>query len=203
MDSLADKLAQINLDTENIGLNSFNNIDLYDDKWNTLIDRLIVNVSRNLIQGGLTNDEFGDNITDWRLQNHLPTTYVKKWKDFTDIKRDAKFTDLQNINNNKIKAEGKNVTDGVNLSPSRDVGSGRNFNQTNLLKCFEINDYYYLYDRENITEETIDIVIYWIPIKQIKLWYNKHGNKKGKITNINIKKCFAECKFNDTIWKMK
>ena len=58
------------------------------------IDVLEITLLRETIQGGLNNDEFGDNIEDWRLQHHYPTEYVKSWKDYDTAGRDSKYTDL-------------------------------------------------------------------------------------------------------------
>ena len=165
------------------------------------IDRLTIKLSRTTIQGGLKNEEFDShNLTDWRLQHHIATDYIKLWKNYGKVSDDSKFTDIQSINDPNLKAEGKKMTDGVSLCPSRDTGANRSFSEENLQKCLEINDHYYLYDRGEITDTTIEFIIYWIPINLIKLWYLKRGNKKGKITGKNIQICIENCIINDTKW---
>lgn len=165
------------------------------------IDKLTIKIPRKLIQGGLTNEEFDPKcLRDWRLQHHIPTNYAMKWKNFEKVGNDSKFTDIRSKMDKTIKAEGKKLTGGVVLCPSRDTGANRQFNQNNLDECFEINSFYFLYDRENITNETIDFIVYWIPIDIIKKWYCEYGNGKGKITFTNLKKCFENIKFNETNW---
>ena len=40
------------------------------------IDLLKVKLPRKTLQCGLSNEEFGENITDWRLQHHIPNTML-------------------------------------------------------------------------------------------------------------------------------
>ena len=163
--------------------------------------RLILN--RKFIQGGLSNEEYDEhNLYDWRLQHHIVTDYFKKWQNYDKQSDDSKFTDCKsNIEPNK-KAEGKPIRkDGVNFTPSVDVGAGRKFNEDNLKNCFKINSHYYLYDRGVITDTTIEFIIYMVPIEIIKMWYNTYGNGKGKISKKNILNCINKVKFNEIIWK--
>ena len=103
------------------------------------IDRLYVTVPRLYIQGGNTNEDFGKNIYDWRLQHHYPTTYVCNWKKYEN--KDEKFYDIMNVEGKK--AEGKNMTDGITLTPSRDTGANRKFDEENLNKCLNTNNHYF------------------------------------------------------------
>jgi len=165
------------------------------------VDCLIVKVSRQTIQGGLTNDEYDDHdLTDWRLQHHYPTNYVKALKKYEKVGDDSKFTDIQSIEDNRFKAEGKKMTKNVMLCPSRDTGVGRSFNEENLNKCFEINKHYFLYRRGDINETTVEFIIYWIPIEYIKEWYFISGNKKGSITESKIQNHINECEINTINW---
>lgn len=163
------------------------------------IEKLKVTISRNSIQGGLTNEEFDPKeLEDWRLQHHIPTRYTKIWKKLRTIKRDSKFSDL--VDNDGNKSEGKKFTKEVALCPSRDQGAGRSFNQENLDTCLSQNSHYFLYDRGEITDTTINFNIYWIPIKDINIWYTKYGNGRGKISEKNIRKCLEEYEIIETYW---
>ena len=165
------------------------------------IDCLKVTIPRSSIQGGLTNEELDENnLKDWRCQHHITTDYVKLWKNYKTVGKDSKFTDIESIEDPSKKAEGKKLTSGVTLSPSVDTGANRSFNQLKLEKCFEINSHYYLYDRGEITDTTIEFLIYWIPINIIKSWYVNYGNRKGKISKLNIDKCIKSCEINYTEW---
>ena len=165
------------------------------------IEQLTVIISRSSIQGGLANEEFDEHdLIDWRLQHQYPTNYVKIWKNYEKVGDDSKFTDIRSKDNPVDKAEGKKMTGGVTLSPSRDTGAGREFNESNLNQCFEINKHYYLYDRGNINDETITFIVYWIPIDIIKKWYHESGNKKGKITEKKLKEYINKCNISETIW---
>lgn len=161
------------------------------------LEVLKVILPRSLIQGGLDNNQFGDNINDWRLQHHLPTEYLKIWKDYDSIGRDSKFTDVKSKNGN-FYAEGKKITKAVNLCPSRDTGAGRSFNQSNLEACFEQNSHYFLYDRK-YNEQTITFIVYWVPIEYIREWYSISGNSKGSITEKKLKVHINECELSTTI----
>jgi hypothetical protein len=161
------------------------------------LDVLSIKLPRSLIQGGLDNNQFGDNINDWRLQHHWPTEYFKIWKGYDSIRRDSKFTDVKS-NNGNFYAEGKKITKAVNLCPSRDTGSGRSFNQSNLEACFKKNSHYFLYDRE-YNEKTITFIVYWVPIEYIREWYSISGNSKGKITEKKLKVHINECELSTTI----
>ena len=163
------------------------------------IQKLRITISRASIQGGMTNEEYGSNdLHDWRLQHHIPTSYTKIWKNLKTIKRDSKFSDLVDSEGNK--SEGKKFTKEVALCPSRDQGAGRSFNQDNLDTCLSQNSHYFLYDRGEITDTTIDFNVYWIPIKDIIDWYKKLGNGKGKITEKNIRICLKDYEIKETFW---
>lgn len=163
------------------------------------IDRLFVNVPRFLIQGGMNNEDFGKNIYDWRLQHHFPTMYTCKWKNFKNV--DQKFYDIENEKGEK--AEGKKMTGGITLTPSRDTGAEREFCEENLGKCLKTNDYYFFYDRK-VEEETITFIIIWVDIKTVIEWYNTYGNKKGYIPEKNLQYLFDNrCTFNDETVKIK
>ena len=69
-------------------------------------DKLIVRISKKSLQGGLTSEEFGNNFDDWRLQHHIPTRYVCAWKNYRELNRDTKFSDIIS-NDCNDKAEGK------------------------------------------------------------------------------------------------
>lgn len=162
------------------------------------IDVLEITLRRETIQGGLNNDEFGDNIEDWRLQHHFPTEYVKSWKGYDTAGRDSKYTDLCSKCDNRFFAEGKKLTGSVKLCPSSDTGAGRSFNQVNLDACFEKNNHYFLYER-NYDEEKITFIVYWIPIEYIREWYSISGNSKGSITERKLKNHIGSCKISKTI----
>ena len=162
------------------------------------ISKLNLKIHRKYLQGGLTNTEYDvKNLTDWRLQHHIITDYVKIWKNYEKVGNDSKFTDIQSKNDTTMKAEGKKMTDGVTLCPSRDVGAGRKFNNENLQECFSINKHYFLYDRKNINDEFIEFTVYWIPIDIIQKWYNENGNSKGKISKNNLLKCLNSSLITD------
>ena len=172
----------------------------YDIENKTEIDVLRVKLPRQTIQGGLSNDEYNPhNLTDWRLLHHIPTNYVRKWKRYQEIKTDSKFTDLCDKSETDF-SEGKNLKGGLNLNPSKNVGSGRKYDQKDLEECFKLNGHYFLYDFGEITDTTIVIIIYWIHINIIKEWYYKCGNGKGNISGTNIIKCIKSCNHNITIW---
>ena len=178
----------------------YNMVDKIQEEVSS-IEKLNVIISRSSIQGGLTNGEYDEHdLKDWRLQHQYPTNYVKKWKNYEKVGDDSKFTDIKSKENPENKAEGKKMTGGVTLSPSRDTGAGRSFNEINLNECFNINKHYYLYDRGDINDETITFIIYWIPIDIIKKWYNESGNKKGKITEKKLKEHINKCDISETIW---
>lgn len=161
-----------------------------------VIDQLTVRINRKTIQGGLTNEEFGNNLNDWRLQHHIPTRYVCIWKRYRELGRDAKFSDIISKECDN-KAEGKKMTGGVTLCPSRDTGANRSFNNDNLCSCFDTNSHYYLYDRCNITDTTLDFTILWVPINTIRDWYDRCGSN-GKITGPRLGTLLREYTFNDT-----
>ena len=161
------------------------------------LDVLNITLPRSLIQGGLDNNQFGDNINDWRLQHHWPTEYVKIWKDYKSAGPDSKFTDLCS-SCGIFYAEGKKLTGSVKLCPSRDTGAGRSFNQSNLDACFEKNTHYFLYGRD-YDELTITFTVYWIPIEYIREWYSISGNSKGSITEKKLKVHINKCELSTTI----
>jgi hypothetical protein len=159
-----------------------------DTETKDKIEQLTVKINRKTIQGGLTNEEFDEHdLIDWRLQHNFPTNYVKIWKGYEKVGDDSKFTDIRSKEDPTLKAEGKKMTGGVTLSPSRDTGAGRSFNEDNLNQCFEMNNHYFLYDRGNIDEITIEFIIYWISIDIIKKWYEESGNRKGVISFKKLK----------------
>lgn len=162
------------------------------------IDLLKVKLPRKTLQCGLSNEEFGENITDWRLQHHIPTHYVKRWKHYKSTRRDSKYTDLVSECGNYF-AEGKKLTGTATFCPSCDTGSGRSFNQTNLETCFNKNTYYFLYDRE-YDEEYITFLIYWIPTEYIKEWYTISGNSKGSITQKKLIAHINTCEISETLY---
>jgi len=160
------------------------------------LERLTVKINRRNIQGGLNNIEFGNNLKDWRLQHHIPTRYVCGWKNYRELGRDSRFSDIVS-NITPQQAEGKKMTGGLMLCPSRDTGANRSFNDANLCECFDINTHYYLYDRSNITDTTLDFNILWVPIDTIRNWYSRFG-KSGKISERNLKTLLSEHTFDDT-----
>ena len=165
------------------------------------LDKLSVKIPRKYIQGGLSNEQYEeDNLYDWRLQHHLTTDYFKRWKNYETCGVDSKNTDCRSKEDQNKKAEGKciNKKKGVNFNPSSNTGVGRKFNDDDLKRCFEINSDYYLYDRGVITNNTIEFIIYMVPIEIIKEWYKNYGNKKGIISYNNIKSCLYTCTFNET-----
>lgn len=161
------------------------------------IDVVKIILLRKTIQAGLNNDQYGDNIEDWRLQHHIPTEYVKLEKGYDTAGKDSKYTDLRS-SCGKFYAEGKKLTGSVKLCPSSDTGAGRSFNQDNLDACFKKNNHYFLYER-NYDEEKITFTVYWIPIEYIREWYSVSGNSKGSITEKKLKVHINECEISTTI----
>jgi hypothetical protein len=155
-------------------------------------DLLIVNVPRCMIQGGLTNDEYGK--IDYRLLHIFTTGYAKKWKGCKDIGADSRFTD---ICNRDFKSEGKRYhnTDYIEITPSRDIGADRKFNKDNLEEALDLNDAYYFYKAEFINDHQIRFKIYWCPIRIVKQVYSTKGNGKGRINQ--VKKNLIEPYFNN------
>ncbi len=155
-------------------------------------DLLIVNVPRCMIQGGLTNDEYGK--IDYRLLHNYLTGYAKKWKGCQDVGADSKFTDICNGN---FYSEGKRIhpKDYIDIKPSRDTGANRKFNKDNLEKALDKNDAYYYYDAEFINDHQIRFKIYWCPIRIVKHVYSNKGNGKGRINQ--VKKNLIEPYFNN------
>jgi len=155
-------------------------------------DLLIVNVPRCMIQGGLTNDEYGK--IDYRLLHNYLTGYAKKWKGCQDVGADSKFTDICNGN---FYSEGKRIhpKDYIDITPSRDTGANRKFNKDNLEKALDKNDAYYYYDAEFINDHQIRFKIYWCPIRIVKHVYSNKGNGKGRINQ--VKKNLIEPYFNN------
>ena len=162
------------------------------------IDLLKVKLLRKNLQCGLSNEEFGENITDWRLQHHIPTQYAKRWKNYKSTRRDSKYTDLVSECGNYF-AEGKKLTGAACFCPSSDTGAGRLFNQENLESCFRKNSYYFLYDRE-YDEEYITFLIYWIPTEYIREWYTISGNSKGSITQRKLITHINTCEISETLY---
>ena len=157
----------------------------HKEGFSKYITKLNLVIPRNKIQGGLTNTQFGTNIQDWRLQHAFMTEYTKAWKNLRDVGKDSKFTDIMGIG---VYAEGKKMCinkGGITLKPSIDTGGGRSFNPKNLEKCFNLNHFYYLYNRERIDDINVYFSIYWIPTDIIRKIYKKYGNNKGVISKKN------------------
>lgn len=166
-----------------IRVNNYNNNNNYNMCNFNKPDLLILNISRLLIQGGLTNEQYGK--IDYRLLHVFPTAYTKKWKECKDVGSDSKFTDIQNNNNDK--AEGKRIKNKQNfidITPSRDTGADRKFNNERLQEALTLNKAYYFYEAEFKCKDIITFKIYWCPIDIIKKVYEEKGNGKGRIYKV-------------------
>ncbi len=160
--------------------------------------RLKVILHRSHIQGGLTNEEVdgikGAPIFTERMLFHLYdfwkihiTNYVKKWKQYKNIYQcpfsNVPIDDLSDIyhyqSNEKAKFIQKDDNDYI-IFPIIENNNTHNYIQNNT--------HFYLYDIVEITETTIEFIIYWIPNFMIETWYNDCGNN-GKI-NIQTMKGF-------------
>lgn len=156
-------------------------------------DILNVFVPRLLIQGGLSNEEYGG--IDYRLLHKFITGYTKRWKKCKDVGPDSKFTD---ISAGDFKCEGKRIQckGYIDIRPSIDTGGKRKFNPENLNSALALNQAYHFYEAEFIGEHTIKFTVYWCPIDILKKVYQEHG-KKGKINQ--AKKHLFEPYFKDIV----
>jgi hypothetical protein len=156
------------------------------------IKKLNVNISRQSLQGGASNIEFPEvYFWDYRFMHHHYTPIAMQWQKFTRTERDTKFHDAIS---GSMKAEGKalNSKSGVCLAPSVEVGAGRKPTKENISKCFETNDYYFIYSTVGLDDEKVIGVIYWIPTCKIKEWFDEHGRTDGKIGYSKFMKCIEE-----------
>ena len=153
------------------------------------IKKAIVHISRASIQGGLSNAVFPSAyFSDYRFMHHFYTVYAMEWQKFTRTEHDTKFHDA--VSGSK-KAEGKslNKNTGVCFAPSVEVGAGRKATKENIAKCFETNDYYFIYSTQEHDDEKVVGVIYWIPTNMIKQWFEEHGTGGGRICYSKFMKC--------------
>ena len=156
-------------------------------------DILNVFVPRLLIQGGLSNEEYGR--IDYRLLHKFATSYTNRWKNCKDVGPDSKFTD---ISVGDFKCEGKRIDSKgvIEITPSRDTGAERKFNPENLNSALALNQAYHFYEAEFIGEHTIKFTVYWCPIDILKKVYQEHG-KNGVIRK--AKKHLFEPYFKDIV----
>ena len=160
---------------------------------------------RSHIQGGLTNEEVdgikGAPIFTDRMFFHLYdfweihiTNYVKKWKEYRNIYQlpntnvpNDNFSDIYHYQSNeKAKFIQKDYINYI-IFPITE--------NNNILNYIQNNNHFYLYDIVEITDTTIEFIIYWIPNFMIESWYNDCGNN-GKI-NIQIMKGLI---YSDTLF---
>jgi hypothetical protein len=156
----------------------------------------ILKVARKTMQGGIPNNRYPvEYLTNFRLVYVHPTDAILHLKGYTLATGDTPFYDAFCGDQ---KAEGKCVNKhGVNFNPSKNVGSGRRFNEEDLQKCFSTNNYYFLYEVNGYDEDYVTFHIYWIPTDLIRSWYERFG-KQGKINLKNFQKCLAEVPFEQT-----
>lgn len=155
----------------------------------------INHIARKTLQGGIPNELYPRHLLeDWRLLHHIATIYMLNKMNYGMNCGDSKFHDA--VNTDGKKAEGKKLSKkgGVDFKPSVDTGAGRKFNQENLDKCFEINDFYFIYEIAGIDEEYLHMHTYWIPIAKVREWYAANG-KSGKICYTKFKKCLDQVEF--------
>lgn len=147
---------------------------------------------RSHIQGGLTNEEVdgvkGAPVFTDRMLFHLYdfwkihiTNYVNKWKEYKNIYQSPysnvsipndQFSDIYDCQSNqRAKFIQKDSNDYI-IFPITE--------NNNINNYIENNTHFYLYDIVEITDTTIEFIIYWIPNFMIENWYNDCGNN-GKI----------------------
>jgi hypothetical protein len=145
------------------------------------ISKLNVHFARSSLQGGASNDEFPSSyFYDYRLMHHHYTLLALAWKGFTRTEGDTKFHDAVS---GTQKAEGKKLSprDGVCFAPSVETGAGRSATRENILKCFDTNDFYFLYSTLHVDDEKVIGAIYWVPTSLIRVWFDEVGTKSGSI----------------------
>lgn len=146
------------------------------------VSKLLVHFARPSLQGGLSNTEWPEPYYyDYRFMHHHFTPLAMAWKGFTRTSGDSKFHDAVS---GTQKAEGKKLSpkDGVCFAPSVEVGAGRAPTRENILKCFDTNDFYFLYSTLHVDEEKVIGVIYWVPTSLIRVWFEEIGTKSGRIS---------------------
>jgi hypothetical protein len=156
------------------------------------VKKLNVEISRKSLQGGASNEEFPpEYYWDYRFMHHHYTPIATKWQGFKRTEHDTKFHDAVS---GTMKAEGKalNPNSGVCFAPSINVGGGRTPTRENIEKCFETNNYYFLYTTLNYEDEKVIAVIYWIPTTLIRSWFAQHGRRDGKICYSKFMDCMRE-----------
>jgi hypothetical protein len=161
------------------------------------INKVNVHFNRKSLQGGASNEEFpAAYYWDYRFMHHHFTPIAMKWQGFTRTEHDTKFHDAVS---GSMKAEGKalNPKSGVCFAPSVEVGAGRKPTKENIAKCFETNNYYFLYSTLDYDNEKVIGVIYWVPTSTIKLWFEKHGTRGGKICYSKFMKCLEEAEVKE------
>jgi hypothetical protein len=162
--------------------------------------KLKVIIHRSHIQGGLTNEEVDGikgvlpftnrmffNLDEfWKI--HV-TNYVKQWKKYGNIYQcpfeesitpEDNYSDIYDLENNNKARYAKLINNNYVLFP--------NTNPEEINLCIRDNYYYYLYDFESIHENTIEIMIYWIPIFFIDSWYDQYG-ENNMISRNQMKNC--------------
>lgn len=161
-----------------------------------------IRIERLLVQGGLTNDEFGtEEYYDYRFVHRFATkNFMKIQGSMNDPKKDSKFHDLV-CKETGNKSEGKRLKpkSGVCFAPSVDVGAGRKVDKTNIQKCFDTNSSYYLYTTTCLDDTFWELTVRWVPIEMIKKWYSKYANNSGSISYNNCMKCIDDSPQEDII----
>lgn len=145
------------------------------------VSKLLVHFARSSLQGGCSNSEWDDScFYDYRFMHHHFTPLAMVWKKWTRTLGDSKFHDAVS---GTQKAEGKKLSPnyGVCFAPSVEVGAGRAPTKENILKCFDTNDFYFLYSTLDVDEEKVTGVIYWVPTSLIRVWFEEIGTKSGTI----------------------
>jgi hypothetical protein len=145
------------------------------------VSKLPVHFARKSLQGGLSNAEWSESYYyDYRFMHFHFTPLATALKGFTRTSGDSKFHDAVS---GTQKAEGKRLSpkDGVCFAPSVEVGAGRKPTKENILKCFDTNDFYFLYSTLGVDEEKVIGVIYWVPTSLIRVWFEEIGTKSGVI----------------------
>jgi hypothetical protein len=162
----------------------------------TTIHKHVLKVSRTSIQAGIPNNDYPiEHLTDYRLVNHIPQHAMLKLKGFTRAPRDAHFHDAVCGDQ---KAEGKCINQkGVNFNPSRNTGAERHFVQEHLDRCFDLNNFYFLYEIAGFDDTYLTFNIYWVPIETIRAWYATCGNL-GKITLPRFRNCLSQVSLEQT-----
>jgi hypothetical protein len=156
------------------------------------IKKVNIHFNRKSLQGGASNEEFpGAYYCDYRFMHHHFTPIAMKWQNFTRTEHDTKFHDAVS---GTMKAEGKalNPKSGVCFAPSVEVGAGRKPTKENIAKCFETNNYYFLYSTLDYDDEKVIGVIYWVPTTLIRPWFDEHGRGDGKICYSKFMNCMRQ-----------